>query len=106
MHEVAFKSQLGEFSVYSFQPSDIATREELFLEIMELAAESKDVRRVILVPDEDGYGMQVDVQLGRMKGKESITLLGMNPPAHEIQYKFELLGFAVLQSLGVRADEL
>ena len=41
-----------------------------------------------------------------MKDKESVTVFGMNPPAHECSYRFEMLGFAVLQSLGIRAEEL
>ena len=42
----------------------------------------------------------------KMKDKESVTVFGMNPPAHECSYRFEMLGFAVLQSLGIRAEEL
>ena len=30
LNNVAFKSQLGEFALYSFEPSDMASREELF----------------------------------------------------------------------------
>ena len=55
LHATAFKSQLGEFSLYAFQPSGFATREDLFLESFQLLGESKEVRRVIAVPDEDGY---------------------------------------------------
>lgn len=106
LHEVAFKSQLGEFSVYAFQPSDMATCEELFLESMMLASESVQTKKIILVPDEDGYGEQVDARLGKMDKKERFVVFGMNPPAHELSYKFELVGFSILQSLGIRADEL
>ena len=98
LHDVAFKSQLGEFSLYAFQPSDMATREDLFIESFQLAGESKDVHRIIIVPDEDGYGERM--------GKESITVFGMNPPAYEGDYSFEMLGFPILQSLGIRAEEL
>ena len=30
----------------------------------------------------------------------------MNPPVYQGKYAFEMLGFAVLQALGIRADEL
>lgn len=106
LHEVAFKSQLGEFSVYSFQTSDMATREDLYLESLMLLGESKEAKRLILVPDEDDYGTQVDLRINDIKDKECVTVFGMNPPAHEISYQFELLGFSILQSLGIRADEL
>lgn len=106
LHNMAFKSQLGEFSLYAFQPSDMATREDLFIESLQLAGESKDVRRFIIVPDEDGYGKRIGDYINKVKGKESITVFGMNPPAYEGDYSFEMLGFPVLQSLGIRAEEL
>lgn len=106
LHDVAFKSQLGEFSLYAFQPSDMATREDLFIESFQLAGESKDVHRIIIVPDEDGYGERMGNYINKVKGKESITVFGMNPPAYEGDYSFEMLGFPILQSLGIRAEEL
>lgn len=106
LHNMAFKSQLGEFSLYAFQPSDMATREYLFIESLQLAGESKDVRRFIIVPDEDGYGKRIGDYINKVEGKESITVFGMNPPAYEGDYSFEMLGFPVLQSLGIRAEEL
>lgn len=106
LHNMAFKSQLGEFSLYAFQPSDMATREDLFIESLQLAGESKDVRRFIIVPDEDGYGKRIGDYINKVEGKESITVFGMNPPAYEGDYSFEMLGFPVLQSLGIRAEEL
>lgn len=106
LHNMAFKSQLGEFSLYAFQPSDMATREDLFIESLQLAGESKDVCRFIIVPDEDGYGKRIGDYINKVEGKESITVFGMNPPAYEGDYSFEMLGFPVLQSLGIRAEEL
>lgn len=106
LNNVAFKSQLGEFSIYSFQPSDMATCEDLFNEALMLAGESKDVKRLIAVADEDSYQKKTDATLNKIKGKDGITLFGMNPPLGEAAYSFEMLGFAILQALGVKADEL
>ena len=93
LHEVAFKSQLGEFSLYAFQPSDMATCEELFIESM-------------LVADEDKYGDKLNDYIKEIKGKDSVTVFGMNPPQSEVAYRFEMIGFGILQALGIRADEL
>lgn len=38
---MAFKSQLGEFALYSFEPSDMASREELFLESLRVVVDAK-----------------------------------------------------------------
>ena len=106
LNNVAFKGTLGEFSLYAFQPSELATREELFAESLQLLGESKDTRRLIVVPDEEGYGQKVYELTAKMKGKEDVMVLGMNPPQKECACRFEMLGFAVLQALGIRADEL
>lgn len=106
IHGMAFQGRLGEFSLYAFQTSGMARREDLFCESLQLLTESKDVRRVMLVPDEGEYGSAVAELAEKIKDKESVTVFGMNPPAHECNYCFEMLGFAVLQSLGIRAEEL
>ena len=94
LNNVAFKSQLGEFALYSFEPSDMASRD------------AKEVKRVIIVPAEEEYGDKVPAILNKVDGKEKMTVFGMNPPTSEVAYQWEMFGFAVLQSLGIKADEL
>ena len=106
VHGMAFQSRLGEFALYAFQPSDMARREDLFTESLQLLTESKDARRIMLVPDEGEYGEAVERLAAKIKGKDGVTVFGMNPPAHDYEYSFEMLGFAILQSLGIRAEEL
>ena len=76
------------------------------MESFQLAGESKDARNIIIVPDEDGYGGRMGSYINKVEGKEHITVFGMNPPAYEGGYTFEMLGFPILQSLGIRAEEL
>lgn len=106
LNNVAFKSQVGEFALYSFEPSDMASREELFLESLRVVVDAKEVKRVIIVPAEEEYGDKVPAILNKVDGKEKMTVFGMNPPTSEVAYQWEMFGFAVLQSLGIKADEL
>lgn len=106
LNNVAFKSQLGEFSLFSFEPSEMATREELFTESLKLVIEAKEVKRIVVVPAEEEYGDKVSTLLNKVEGKEAITVFGMNPPTGEVTYQWEMLGFALLQSLGIKADEI
>lgn len=106
LHNVAFKSQLGEFSLFSFEPSEMTTREELFTESLKLVIEAKEVKRMVVVPAEEEYGDKVSTLLNKVEGKEAITVFGMNPPTGEVTYQWEMLGFALLQSLGIKADEI
>lgn len=106
LNNVAFKSQLGEYALYSFEPSDMTTREELFLESLKVVADAKEVKRIIVIPAEEEYGEKVPAILNKVDGKDRMTVFGMNPPAEAVSYQWEMLGFSVLQSLGVKADEL
>lgn len=106
LNNVAFQSQLGEFALYSFEPSDMATREELFLESLKVVADAKEVKRLIVVPAEEEYGDKIPALLNKVDGKEKITVFGMNPPAAQVAYQWDILGFSVLESLGIKAEEL
>lgn len=106
LHEVAFRGNLGEFSLYSFQPSRMAGRGELFIESMLLAAESDKVKQLILVPDIESYGSELPPYINKVKDKSRITISGMQPVGGLESVKFELLGFPILRSLGIRSDEL
>ena len=54
LHGMAFKSELGEFALYAFQPSDLATREELFIESLQLAVSSRKCSVWQLLPMKTG----------------------------------------------------
>ena len=94
------------FALYAFQPSDLATREELFIESLQLAGEFKEMQCLAAVADEDGYGNRLKEVIGEMKCRNKLTVFGMNPPAYEASHRFEMLGFAILQALGIRSEEL
>ena len=52
LNDVAFKSQLGEFQLNTFEPSDMADKEAFFLESVRLVADAKEVKHLVVVPDE------------------------------------------------------
>ena len=106
LNDVAFKSQLGEFQLNTFEPSDMADKEAFFLESVRLVADAKEVKHLVVVPDEMEYGDKLPEIFDKVDGKESIHVLGMNPPAPSDKYQWEMLGYAVLQALGIRSDEI
>lgn len=106
LNDVAFKSQLGEFQLNSFEPSGMASREEFFLESVKLIADAKEVKHLVVVPSETEYADKLPEILEKVDGKESIHVLGMNPLPESKAYRWEMLGYAVLQALGIRADEI
>lgn len=106
LNDVAFKSQLGEFQLNAFEPSDMADREAFFLEAVKLVADAKEVKHLVIIPSEQEYGDKLPEILEKVDGKESIHVLGMNPPAPSDKYHWEMLGYAILQALGIRSDEI
>ena len=106
LNDVAFKSQLGEFQLNTFEPSDMADKEAFFLESVRLVADAKEVKHLVVVPDEMEYGDKLPEIFDKVDGKESIHVLGMNPSAPSDKYHWEMMGYAVLQALGIRSDEI
>ena len=106
LNDVAFKSQLGEFQLNAFEPSEMADKETFFLESVRLIADAKEVKHLVVVPSESEYGDKLPEIFEKVDGKESIHVLGMNPPAPSDKYQWEMLGYAVLQALGIRSDEI
>ena len=106
LDDVAFRSRFGEFQLNTFEPSDMADREAFFLESVKLIADAKEVKRLVVVPSEMEYGDKLPEIFEKVDGKESIHVLGMNPLAESKAFHWEMLGYAVLQALGIRSDEL
>lgn len=106
LDNMAFQSRLGEFAIYAFEPSGMAGREELFLEALRLVAGAKEVKRLAVIPSEEEYGGKVPALLDKAEGKDERVVFGMNPPVGETACRWEMAGFAILQALGIKADEL
>ena len=84
----------------------MVNREEFFLESVKLIADAKEVKHLILVPSEEEYADKLPEILKKVEGKESINVFGMNPPREEVIYKWDMMGYAILEALGVRSNEI
>ena len=96
LNDVAFKSQLGEFQLNTFEPSDMADREAFFLESVKLVADAKEVKHLVVIPSETEYGDKLPEIFEKVDGKESIHVLGMNPPAPSKHFQWELFFYDIL----------
>lgn len=105
LNGVAFKDDLGEFSLASLSPDGMTSREDLFLNLLSIVGESEEVKQLIIVPPEGGFLEQTTAELSEIKGKE-ITLFCMNEPEKEIGFVRQVLAYPIMQALGIRGDEL
>lgn len=105
LNGVAFKNQIAEFAFAGVPCEEMVTREELFLDLLNIVTDSTDVKKLIVVSFNEEYGQPVSDALKRAKGKEIIQFR-MNEPEENTEYRWEMLAYPVMQSLGIRGDEL
>lgn len=100
----AFRDELlGEFMVSSVRTENMVSGEDFFVQSLEVLADEKSVKRLIVVPDMEKYGHRVKSIFGNTDGKE-ITLLAMEPQAGR-NFKTEILGYSLTSAQGIRGEE-
>ena len=105
LKNVAFSNEFGEFCFNTFQPEDMVSREELYLESLKVLIDAKEVKRIIVLSFNEEYGEKVHSILKEVKEKELIQFR-MNEPERNTDYRWEMLAYPVMQALGIRGDEL
>lgn len=105
LNGVAFQSPFGEYSFASVPSEGMVSREDLFVDMLTIVADSADVKKMIVVSFNEEYGERVTDTLSEVKGKEIIQFR-MNEPESPVDYHWDMLAFPVMQALGIRADEL
>ncbi|WP_308746381.1 DUF6621 family protein [uncultured Bacteroides sp.] len=105
LNGVAFQSPYGEYSFASVPSEGMVSREDLFLDLLSIVADSADVKRMIVISFNEEYGKKVTDALSEIKGKEVIQFR-MDEPDVPLAYKWDMLAFPIMQALGIKADEL
>lgn len=103
----AFKDHLGEFTVSSFPVEDITTASDFFLDTVAMVCAQKEVKRVMIVPDAENRALYVDLRhtLQRVDDEKRITVFAMQPMEGG-NFRQEILGYSLMNALGIRAEEL
>ena len=103
----AFKDHLGEFTVSSFPVEDITTATDFFLDTVAMVCAQKEVKRVMIIPDAENRALYADLRhtLQRVDDEKRITVFAMQPMEGG-NFRQEILGYSLMNALGIRADEL
>lgn len=103
----AFKDHLGEFVFSAVAVEHLTTKDDLLLDVAQSVVESKEVKRLMVVPNsEDGDCYDLLRQmLRRAPDDKRITLFAMQPMPGG-NFHQEILGYSLMQALGIRAAEL
>ena len=86
LNGVAFQSPYGEYSFASVPSEGMVSREDLFLDLLSIVADSADVKKMILVSFNEEYGKKVTDALNKVQGKE-IVQFRMNEPDAPVAYQ-------------------
>lgn len=101
----AFRDNLGEFVISALSPEDMATKEDFFTETVEIVCNYKDVKRVMIVPDAERMYDDVRHALRRVDEDKRVTVFAMQPMQGG-NFRQEILGYSLMNALGIRAEEL
>lgn len=103
----AFRDTLGEFQLSALPvEDDVTTAADLFIESLEVISNSKEVKRIMVIPDAEKIYDRVRETLRQVDDEEKrVTVFAMQPMAGG-NFRQEILGYSLMQALGIRADEI
>ncbi len=102
----AFKDNLGEFAISAAAVEDIVSAQDFMLDILDSVLESKDVKRIMIVPNAERDYEALRHRLQRFDDdNKRITIFAMQPMQGG-NFRQEILGYSLMSALGIRADEI
>ncbi|MDD6552403.1 MAG: hypothetical protein PUF37_02290 [Prevotellaceae bacterium] len=99
--------QLGEFLVNAYAPNKLVTKNDYILDLVKTVCSHDEVRRVMVIPDSETSDLydQLREALRDVDDEKHITLFAMQPlPGGN--FRQEILGYSIMNALGIRADEI
>lgn len=107
LHGKAFHDNLGEFTISAFPIEDIVSGSDFFLDAVAMVAAQKEVKRLMLIPDAEREGMYDDLRhaLRKVDDEKRVTVFTMQPMQGG-NFRQEILGYSIMNALGIRAEEL
>ncbi|MBP5277339.1 MAG: hypothetical protein J6Z18_02455 [Prevotella sp.] len=107
LNGMAFKDHLGEFIISAVPVEAMTTKNDLLLDVVSLTLAEKDIKRMMIIPDaeDDTLCKQLRNTLQQADENKHITVFAMEPIVGG-NFKQEILGYSLLQALGIRAEEI
>lgn len=101
----AFKDNLGEFLISTIAiENDLPSGDDLFVESLKVIGNAAEVKRLMVVAADDDYAMVKDV-LRHADDEKRITVFSMQPMPGG-NFRQEILGYSLMNALGIKSSEL
>ncbi len=104
----AFSDSLGEFLISSLPTEEsMTTKEDLFIESLEIICNSKDAKRIMVIPNAETIYDRVKETVKKYLSDDDkhVTVFAMQPMPGG-NFRQEILGYSLMQALGIRAEEI
>lgn len=101
----AFKDHLGEFLISALPVESMVSKEDFMADVLAVAVNHKDVRRIMVVPDAEKHYDSVRHALRYAPEAKHITVFAMQPMQGG-NFRQEILGYSLMSALGISSDEI
>ena len=101
----AFSGNIGEFCFSSIPVEEMTDKEHLFCDALMHICSSKEVKRVMVVPNAEKYYEGVKRSLKDVDDEKRITMFAMQPMSGG-NFRQEILGYSLMAALGISSREL
>ena len=101
----AFSGQLGEFLISCVQVEEMVTKDDLYIDSLQIIANAAEVKRLMVVADSDRIYNKVREALRQADPDKHITVFTMQPMTSGT-FRQELLGYSLMAALGIKSAEL
>ena len=100
----AFKSHLGEFIFSTVTIEPLTTKEQLLADTILLFANQKEVKRIMIIPDDNIYN-KVRETAKRIDEDKRTTVFSMQPMPGG-NFRQEILGYSLMAAMGIKGEEI
>ena len=101
----AFSGNIGEICFSSIPVEEMTDKEHLFCDVLMHICSSKEVKRVMVVPNAEKYYEGVKHSLKDVDDEKRITVFAMQPMSGG-NFRQEILGYSLMAALGISSREL
>ncbi|MCF0199167.1 MAG: hypothetical protein HUK02_07565 [Bacteroidaceae bacterium] len=95
---------LGEFLMSCVKIEELSG-DDLFSQCAEVALNSREVKRLMLLPEMENSGERLRELFATKYPKKDVTLFTMSPNEHH-QPREMMLGFSLMHAMGIKSDEI
>ncbi len=101
----AFAGPLGEFLISCVKVEEMVTKDDLFIDSLQIIANAAEVKRLMVVGDSDHIYNKVREALRKADPDKHITVFTMQP-MDSGNFRQEILGYSLMAALGIKSEEL